>query len=77
MKRGIGLKNLDYGKVEPASHGAVRQVITIKKGISKEVAKDVVAAIKGTKLRYRRRSWMIRFGFLQKIKMTCKQLLAA
>jgi uncharacterized protein YajQ (UPF0234 family) len=51
MKRGIGLKNLDYGKVEPASHGAVRQVITIKKGISKEVAKDVVAAIKGTKLK--------------------------
>jgi uncharacterized protein YajQ (UPF0234 family) len=51
MKRGIGLKNLDYGKIEPASHGTVRQIVTIKKGISKEIAKDVVALIKGTKLK--------------------------
>ncbi|KYZ76914.1 YajQ family cyclic di-GMP-binding protein [Anaerosporomusa subterranea] len=51
MKRGIGLKNLDYGKIESASHGTVRQIVTIKKGISKEIAKDVVALIKGTKLK--------------------------
>lgn len=51
MKRGISLKNLEYGKIESASHGTVRQVVTIKKGISKEVAKDVVALIKGSKLK--------------------------
>ncbi|MDU4961793.1 MAG: YajQ family cyclic di-GMP-binding protein [Sporomusaceae bacterium] len=51
LKRGVGLKSLDYGKIEPASHGAVRQVVTIKKGISKEMAKDVVARIKATKLK--------------------------
>lgn len=51
VKRGVALKNLDYGKVEPASGATVRQVITIKKGISKEVAKDVVKLIKGMKLK--------------------------
>ncbi len=51
MKRGISLKNLEYGKIESASHGTVRQVVTIKKGISKEIAKDVVALIKGSKLK--------------------------
>lgn len=51
VKRGISLKNLDYGKVESASHGTVRQIISIKNGISKEIAKDVVALIKGTKLK--------------------------
>jgi len=51
IKRGISLKNLDYGKVESASHGAVRQIVTIKKGINKEQAKDVVSAIKASKLK--------------------------
>lgn len=51
VKRGVAIKNLDYGKVEPASGATVRQVITIKKGISKEIAKDVVKLIKGMKLK--------------------------
>ena len=51
VKRNVALKNLDYGKVEPASGGTVRQIVTIKKGISKEVAKDVVKAIKEMKLK--------------------------
>ena len=50
-KRNVALKNLDYGKVEPASGATVRQVITIKKGISKETAKDVVKLIKNMKLK--------------------------
>ena len=37
--------------MESASGGTVRQIITIKKGISKENAKDVVKAIKGMKLK--------------------------
>ncbi len=51
VKRNVALKNLDYGKVEPASGGTVRQIVTIKKGISKEVAKDVVKDIKAMKIK--------------------------
>lgn len=51
VKRGVALKNLDYGKVEPASGATVRQVITIKKGIPKETAKEVVKLIKNMKLK--------------------------
>lgn len=51
VKRGISLKNLEYGKVETAFQGTVRQIITIKKGIDKEQAKKVVTAIKDTKLK--------------------------
>lgn len=39
VKRNVALKNLDYGKVEPASGATVRQVITIKKGFPKKPPK--------------------------------------
>ena len=48
VKRGVSLRALDYGKVEPAAKGTVRQVVTIKKGISSEKAKEIVKFIKGT-----------------------------
>ena len=51
VKRNVAVKNLDYGKVEPAAGATVRQVITIKKGITKENAKEVVKAIKNMKLK--------------------------
>ncbi|MDW7674136.1 MAG: YajQ family cyclic di-GMP-binding protein [Bacillota bacterium] len=51
IKRGIDLKSLDYGKVESASGGTVRQVVKVKQGISKEKGKEVVAAIKESKLK--------------------------
>lgn len=51
VKRSVALKNLDYGKIEPAAGATVRQIVTIKQGISKEVAKDVVKVIKGMKLK--------------------------
>ncbi len=51
IKRGISLKSLDYGKIESAAQSTIRQIITIKKGISKEKAKEVVAAIKESKLK--------------------------
>jgi uncharacterized protein YajQ (UPF0234 family) len=49
VRRGVSLKSLEYGKVEPASGGLVRQVITIRQGISKEKGREIVALIKGTK----------------------------
>ncbi len=51
IKRGISIKNLDYGKVEDASGGMVRQVIKIKQGIETELAKKIIKDIKGTKIK--------------------------
>ncbi len=51
VKRGVSLKTLDYGAVEPASGGKVRQVITLKQGISAEKAKEINKIIKEAKLK--------------------------
>lgn len=51
VRRGVSLKALEYGKIEPAAKGSVRQVVTIRKGIPSEKAKDIVKFIKGTGLR--------------------------
>jgi len=51
VKRGIGLKALDYGKVEDAAGGTLRQVITLKQGIPQEQAKKMTAAIRDSKLK--------------------------
>ena len=51
VKRNVSLKCLQLGKIENASGGAVRQVVTIQKGISKEKGKEVVAFIKEQKLK--------------------------
>jgi len=51
VKRGISLKNLDYGKIEPASGGTVRQTIAIKQGIDKDTAKQINTMIKDAKLK--------------------------
>ena len=50
-KRGISLRCLELGKIEPAAKATVRQQITIKQGISKEDGKKITAAIKATKLK--------------------------
>lgn len=46
IKRGVDVKFLDYGKIEPASKGTVRQEITIKNGLPTETAKKIVKLIK-------------------------------
>ncbi|MDR3710217.1 MAG: YajQ family cyclic di-GMP-binding protein [Capsulimonadaceae bacterium] len=46
VKRGIDLKFLEYGKVEPATKGTVRQEITLKTGLPVEVAKKITKLIK-------------------------------
>lgn len=39
VKRGITLKNLDFGKIEPAALGTIRQRLGLKQGIDQENAK--------------------------------------
>ncbi len=51
IKRNISLKTLSYGKVEEASGGTVRQVITLQQGIPQEKAKEIVKLIKNAKLK--------------------------
>jgi uncharacterized protein YajQ (UPF0234 family) len=46
LKRGVDIKFLDYGKVEPAAKLTVRQEITIKTGIPTDKAKQLVKLIK-------------------------------
>ncbi|MBI3457337.1 MAG: YajQ family cyclic di-GMP-binding protein [Candidatus Rokubacteria bacterium] len=50
-RRGVPLKALSYGKVEPASGGTVRQRIGIQQGIPMEKAREIVRLIKETKLK--------------------------
>lgn len=51
IKRGLSIKALDYGKVEEALGGAVKQTIGIKQGIDKERAKKITGLIKDHKLK--------------------------
>ncbi|MEX0911867.1 MAG: YajQ family cyclic di-GMP-binding protein [Gemmatimonadota bacterium] len=46
VKRGVPIRNLDYGDVEPASGGGVRQVVNLQQGISTEKGKEIVKEIK-------------------------------
>jgi uncharacterized protein YajQ (UPF0234 family) len=51
IKRGVPIKALDYGAVEPAANTTVRQIIRLRVGIDKEDARLLVKMIKETKLR--------------------------
>jgi uncharacterized protein YajQ (UPF0234 family) len=51
VKRKVSLKALDYGKVEDASLGTVRQRAKIVQGIETEKAKEIVKAIKDAKIK--------------------------
>ncbi|HEY6066392.1 MAG TPA: YajQ family cyclic di-GMP-binding protein [Thermoanaerobaculia bacterium] len=51
VRRGVAVKALDYGKVEPAAGGTVRQVAKIQQGIPSEKAKEIVKAIKDRKVK--------------------------
>lgn len=50
-KRGIPLKNLEYGKVEPAASSTVRQRVKLKQGIDQEHAKKINVLIRDSKLK--------------------------
>jgi cyclic-di-GMP-binding protein len=51
VKRGVSLKNLEYGKVESAAGQSVRQKITLKQGVNSDAAKKIVAMIKESKVK--------------------------
>jgi len=51
VKRGIAVKSLDYGKVEDAAGGTVRQAVRVQQGIDSEKARAIVKTIKDRKLK--------------------------
>ena len=51
VKRGIPLKALTYGPIEPAAGSTVRQKISMQQGIPTEKARDIVKTIKNSKLK--------------------------
>lgn len=51
VRRQVSLKAIEYGKVEDATKGSVRQVLTIKAGISSDNAKAINKAIKELNLK--------------------------
>jgi cyclic-di-GMP-binding protein len=46
IKRNLSLKIFDYGKIESASGNRVRQEVTLKKGISQEIGKQISKLIR-------------------------------
>jgi uncharacterized protein YajQ (UPF0234 family) len=49
VKRGVSLKSLSYGALEPAAGGTVRQKATLQQGVAVEKAKEIVKFIKDAK----------------------------
>jgi cyclic-di-GMP-binding protein len=51
VRRGIDLKAFEFGTVEPAASGAVRQVVTLRSGIPKDQGRALLAHVKTLKLK--------------------------
>jgi len=51
VRRGISLKALVYGKIEPAAGGLAKQTITVQQGIDADHAREIVKLVKDTKLK--------------------------
>ncbi|ADC51959.1 MULTISPECIES: YajQ family cyclic di-GMP-binding protein [Alkalihalophilus] len=51
IKRGLSQKAMDFGKIERAHGGTVRQVITLVKGLSADRAKKITKLIRDEKLK--------------------------
>ena len=51
IKRGVAVKNLKRGDIDPAAGSSVRQVITLQQGIPTEAAREIVKHLKDLKLK--------------------------
>src|SRR5467141_3444774 len=49
VKRGVSLKGLTYGAIEPAAGGTARQKVTMQQGIAIEKAREIVKLVKDSK----------------------------
>src|SRR5690606_37844248 len=51
VKRGVSVKSLEYGKLEPSFDGSVRQKITLQQSLPTEKAKEIVKLLKESKIK--------------------------
>ena len=51
VRRGVSLKALEEGAIEPAAKATVRQTLTLKSGLESELAKDVSKFVRGLGLK--------------------------
>jgi uncharacterized protein YajQ (UPF0234 family) len=51
VKRGVPVKNVSFGKVEAALAGTVRQRLSLQQGVPADKAKEIVKAIKDSKIK--------------------------
>jgi uncharacterized protein YajQ (UPF0234 family) len=51
VRRGISLKALVYGKIEPAAGALAKQTITVQQGIDADHARQIVKLVKDAKLK--------------------------
>jgi uncharacterized protein YajQ (UPF0234 family) len=51
VKRKVPLKGLSYGEIIPSAGSSVKQEITLQQGIATEKARDIVKAVKDSKLK--------------------------
>lgn len=50
-RKGVDTKALEFGRVEQASGNMVRQTVTVRQGIQRDVAQKIVKAIRSSKLK--------------------------
>lgn len=50
-KRKLDSRAFDFAKPEPASHASLRQTVTVKQGVGRDIAQTIVKAVKGGKLK--------------------------
>jgi uncharacterized protein YajQ (UPF0234 family) len=51
VRRNVPIKNLDYGKIEPAASGRARQVIKVQQGIDSEKAREITKMVKSSAIK--------------------------
>jgi len=51
IKREVPLKSLNYGRIEDAASGTVKQIVTLQQGIPAEKSKEIVKVLKNSKLK--------------------------
>src|ERR1700739_904964 len=49
VKRGVSLKGLTYGAIEPAAGGTAKRKVTMQQGIAIEKAREIVKLVKDSK----------------------------
>ena len=51
VRRGVSLKAIEAGSIEPAAKATVRQTLTLKSGLESEMAKDISKFVRGLGLK--------------------------